>query len=276
MAIGRIPEPGTGIPESIVDAKGDLVTATAADTPARLAVGSNEQRLVADSAAATGLKYVADTTNYAIAAKGDLLVGTAADTLQALTVGTNGHTLVADSSTSTGLKWSAPASGGGMTSIASGNLSSNTVTISDISGSYVDLVLYVRDFYFAGEDYLCFRLNGATGDSYGFMNIVQSAENTAAVGCDGIRDRLFFIADDKLTTSDKNTFATADIPDYANTSHHKVVKLRGLYRSANNAYESQAVTFGNFASTSAITSITLFTQNTNNFSGGTYELYGVK
>jgi hypothetical protein len=57
MAIGRIPEAGTGIPESIVDAKGDLITATAADTPARLAVGSNNQTLVADSAEATGLKF---------------------------------------------------------------------------------------------------------------------------------------------------------------------------------------------------------------------------
>jgi hypothetical protein len=111
MAIGRIPEPGTGIPESIVDAKGDIVTATAADTPARLAVGTTEHRLVAASGEATGLKYVADTTNYAIAAKGDLLVGTAADTLAALTVGTNGHTLVADSAEATGLKWQAPASG---------------------------------------------------------------------------------------------------------------------------------------------------------------------
>jgi len=57
MAIGRIPEPGTGIPESIVDAKGDIITATAADTPARLAVGTNGQILVADSGEATGLKY---------------------------------------------------------------------------------------------------------------------------------------------------------------------------------------------------------------------------
>ena len=106
MAIGRIPEPGTGIPESIVDAKGDIVTATAADTPARLAVGTNEHRLVAASGEATGLKYVADTTNYAVAAKGDLLVGTAADTVAVLSVGTNGHTLVADSSVSPqGLKW---------------------------------------------------------------------------------------------------------------------------------------------------------------------------
>ena len=59
MAIGRIPEPGTGIPESIVDAKGDIVTATAADTPARLAVGTNGFVLLADSGETTGLKYSA-------------------------------------------------------------------------------------------------------------------------------------------------------------------------------------------------------------------------
>ena len=135
MAIGRIPEPGTGIPESIVDAKGDLVTATAADTPARLAVGTNEQRLVADSAAATGLKYVADTTNYAIAAKGDLLVGTAADTLSALSVGTNGYTLVADSSTSTGLKWAAAAGGGANWSLVNaGGTSLSGTTTSGFTG----------------------------------------------------------------------------------------------------------------------------------------------
>jgi hypothetical protein len=59
MAIGRIPEPGTGIPESIVNAKGDLITATANDVPARLAVGTNGHTLVADSGETTGLKYVA-------------------------------------------------------------------------------------------------------------------------------------------------------------------------------------------------------------------------
>jgi hypothetical protein len=44
-------------PLVILDAKGDLITATAADTPARLAVGTNGQTLVADSTAATGLKW---------------------------------------------------------------------------------------------------------------------------------------------------------------------------------------------------------------------------
>jgi hypothetical protein len=47
------------IQNTIVDAKGDLIGATAADTPARLAVGTNGQVLTADSTAATGLKWAA-------------------------------------------------------------------------------------------------------------------------------------------------------------------------------------------------------------------------
>jgi len=49
----------TMTPKSIVDAKGDLIAATANDTPARLAVGANGTQLVADSTATTGLRYVA-------------------------------------------------------------------------------------------------------------------------------------------------------------------------------------------------------------------------
>jgi hypothetical protein len=47
------------IQNAIVDAKGDLIAATANDTPARLAVGANGTVLTADSAEATGLKWAA-------------------------------------------------------------------------------------------------------------------------------------------------------------------------------------------------------------------------
>jgi len=48
----------TGIPATIIDAKGDLIAGTAADTAGRLAVGTNGQYLSADSAESTGLKWV--------------------------------------------------------------------------------------------------------------------------------------------------------------------------------------------------------------------------
>jgi hypothetical protein len=48
-----------GIPATIVDAKGDIIAATAADTVSRLAVGANDTVLTADSSTATGLKWAA-------------------------------------------------------------------------------------------------------------------------------------------------------------------------------------------------------------------------
>jgi len=47
------------IAKTIVDAKGDIIAATAADTVARLAVGANNTVLTADSSTATGLKWAA-------------------------------------------------------------------------------------------------------------------------------------------------------------------------------------------------------------------------
>ena len=52
------------IQNAIVDAKGDLIAATANDTPARLAVGANDLLLTAASGEATGLKYTGGWTTW--------------------------------------------------------------------------------------------------------------------------------------------------------------------------------------------------------------------
>ena len=60
MTTGRLPSVEGGIQPTIVDAKGDLITATGADTPARLAVGAtNGHILTVDSTASTGLAWAA-------------------------------------------------------------------------------------------------------------------------------------------------------------------------------------------------------------------------
>ena len=61
------------IPDSLLTTKGDLIAATGASTPARLAVGTNDQVLVADSTAATGLKWAtASSGSYTQIATGTL------------------------------------------------------------------------------------------------------------------------------------------------------------------------------------------------------------
>jgi len=48
---------GAAVAKSLVDAKGDIIAATADNTVARLAVGANNTVLTADSSTATGLKW---------------------------------------------------------------------------------------------------------------------------------------------------------------------------------------------------------------------------
>lgn len=61
---------GGGIPATIVDAKGDLIAATADNTVARVAVGTNGQALVADSAQSTGLAWADRLGDHTHAATG--------------------------------------------------------------------------------------------------------------------------------------------------------------------------------------------------------------
>jgi len=69
------------IQNAIVDAKGDLIAATAADTPARLPVGANNTILSADSAEATGLKWITNAPTF----NGAFVTKNATQTISTLT-----------------------------------------------------------------------------------------------------------------------------------------------------------------------------------------------
>lgn len=56
--LGATSAPGAGIPETIIDAKGDLIVGSAADTAMRLAVGTNGQIVSANSAVTGGIEWI--------------------------------------------------------------------------------------------------------------------------------------------------------------------------------------------------------------------------
>jgi len=83
------------IQNAIVDAKGDIIVATAADTPARLAVGTNGQVLKANSATATGLEWAADSAGMTnpMTTTGDTIYSSSGSTPARLGIGTTGQVL---------------------------------------------------------------------------------------------------------------------------------------------------------------------------------------
>ena len=260
------------IQNTIVDAKGDIVAASANDTPARLAVGTDNHRLVAASGEATGLKYVADTQNTVIDAAGDLVYGTAADTLGRLAIGTAGQVLKVNSG-ATAPEWGTAASAGGWTELASGSIAASATgfDLTSISSSYYELKLFLNDVNTSSsagyQVYL--RFNNDSGNVYSgyytgqdttsFFSGKYNLVTYAAIGTneDAVGGHNYVIT----------------IPNYTNASGPKFLRATQNQKQGNIV---QDLTIGWFAATpAAIDRITLLT-DTQTFDGGTYKLYGVK
>jgi hypothetical protein len=224
MAIGRIPEPGTGIPESI------------------------------------------------IAAKGDLIVGTANDTPGILSVGTNGHTLVADSTVSpTGLKWAAPASGG-WTLDSTTTLSGASTSI-NLSAGYQAFHIYCVNYQFTNDGYGYIRFNSNTSSVYRWYGLSLTG-STANAAFYANSDTAYFLsnAQPAESGSQNNTFYM-QLYNMDSTTAHKQFLISD--KSLSSGAEKRIANAGGFfESTTAITTIQIFTNET--WSGGTVLVYGVK
>lgn len=77
LTIAAATSGASGIPATTVDVKGDLIAATANDTVARLAAGSNGQVLTAQSAQTTGLQWATNTPADATVTDAKVAVGAA-------------------------------------------------------------------------------------------------------------------------------------------------------------------------------------------------------
>jgi len=222
MTVGRIPVIEGGIQPTLLDAKADLITATANDTPARLGVGANGTVLTADSAEATGLK------------------------------------------------WAAPSSGGGMTVISTGTLSSTGVTFSSIPSTYVNLALHITGFNVGGNR-LYVRINGDSGSNY-FGAVQRERNNTYYTA--PYFEQAQMVGDGEATPDSGATNTNVwTFPAYTATTGAKVVQCNSYILST---YKIPNFSFWSYNGTEAAISSITIASSAGTFSAGTYTLYGVK
>ena len=199
-------------------------------------------------------------------AKGDIIVATAADVVSNLGVGADGTVLTAASGQTTGLQWSTPATGG-MTLLASGNISGN-INLTGIPGEdYVRLEAHIGGGSNAAYgSYVSYNIN-----SWGDQGYQQSVKAT------------------KLLFGNSNTTMVTTLSSPASVTLGQVYSNRrslvlnilnpkastgGKLTAAHMGLDDTQVAFMQIAhknTTTAVSSIQI-----SGFNTGTYRLYGVK
>ena len=148
----------------------------------------------------------------------------------------------------------------------------NTVTFSSIPGTYKSLQIrgICTD---AGQNTLLMRFNGITTASYASHEI--AGDGATAVASGGSSQLNMQIAGRNNGLSANASYLAGviiDIHDYASTTKNKTVRCFNGYDA--NGTGNIGLDSGLFASTSAVTSVTLYIGS--NFSSGTtFALYGI-
>jgi hypothetical protein len=244
--------------------------------------GTTGQVLAKASATDLDFSWVAQDDSNAIQnaivdAKGDIIAATAADTPARLAVGANDTVLTADSTTATGLKWAAPAAGGGWTSIASGSLSTGTLSLTSIVGTYKNLRLVVRNMQISANANVQIRINNISTGNYERIGLSNNI-STVTTFANGNATEWITTGTTTMKGTSYPASLVIDFPDYTNTTSVKMMQMTSNYEQStsgedNTLWAVGSLSVGSGAGLNAISRIDMIL-STGTYSTGTYILYG--
>ena len=210
----------------------------------------------------------ADGMTNPLTTTGDIIYSSSGSTAARLGIGTTGQVL----NVASGLPaWATPSSGGGMTSIASGSLSGNSLVLSSIVGTYKDLILLLINPSYAGVA-TDFYLTANSITSYSWIRM-SNVSNTFATDANSGFTK-FQSSVSNIQASQTGSSVMYFISNYANTTANKYIYCSHSYTQSTSSLYVNVFTPGYIKDAAAITSLTQTIAGTT-FAGGTYILYGV-
>ena len=232
--------------------------------------------LVKDGAAAIRtLGSSVDTTTKALnpsTTQGDIEYRSAtANTNSRLAIGTAGQILTVNAG-ATAPEWVTPASAGGLTLLSTTSLTGASTTVSSISGSYKNLIIFVKDFNASGATLCLLGVNSDNTAANYVQTVSRATGSTNGPFADNTSPGAFIVGHTILAAM-TDAFAAFTIPDYANATTKKTLNGYSSYTENSNVPGVTLTTCAYGGAVAAVTELN-FKVSSGTWSAGSVEIYG--